>query len=123
MGWGGIESERVGTTSKGVERPKRRGYSCLKRRRIYARIGQVFNEFLNVVNDAVAAAGDNGEVCTSPPLFLPPCRAANLYYATRGEFLSRRALYVALACVSRCGALDSSLIRINGDKMVYSSRR
>jgi hypothetical protein len=75
---------------------------CLKRPRIYARIGQVFNEFLNVVNDAAAPMGDNGvcdvcDVCVcvyslslslSLILSLSPV-AANLCYATRGEFLSR----------------------------------
>jgi len=77
---------------------------CLKRPRIYARIGQVFNEFLNVVNDAAAPMGDNGvcdvcDVCVcvyslslslslSFSLFLPSLpisamqRGVNFYRAT-----------------------------------------
>lgn len=74
------------------------GCSCLKRRRIYARIGQVFNEFLNVVNDAVAAVGNNGGVCNlSPfPAALPIStmqRGVNFYRAACAFYVAPSARY------------------------------
>lgn len=87
-----------------------RGYGCLKHRRIYARIGQVFNEFLNVVNDAARR-----REITRWGMFLPSLATANLFYVTRGEFLSHRTSYEPRIH-------DSRPIRINcGDKGEYFS--